>query len=381
MATNLGLTRMAEACGIPYDVLRWTQEWYVREETLREANTVIVNHHHALELARVFGGGTMSSSDGQRFPVRGKSLTGREMVIHGGQVLSSCTHLSDQHSTFGTKVIVPTAREAHYVLDDFLGNATDLPVYEHATDTHGVTLINFALFDLVGKVLSPRIRDLGNITLVRDSTPAETGRLYPHAGPLLSARWNEDLVAGCWSDLLRMAGSLKYGQATASLIVGKWSASSRQNTLAAALKEWGTLRRTIHAARYLSDPAYRRKIARQLNKGESLHALRRDLHYAQQGTIGKPLLADQTEQAWCLTVLTNSVITWVTEYYQLAVQELRATGRDVPDELLAHISPAHSENINFFGVITVDVEAELSRLDQAGWRPLRPAAPAVSMLL
>jgi hypothetical protein len=35
MATSLGLTRMAEACGIPYDVLRWTQESYVREETLR----------------------------------------------------------------------------------------------------------------------------------------------------------------------------------------------------------------------------------------------------------------------------------------------------------------------------------------------------------
>ena len=48
MATNLGLTRMAEACGIPYDVLRWTQEWYVREDTLRDANTVIVNHHHSL---------------------------------------------------------------------------------------------------------------------------------------------------------------------------------------------------------------------------------------------------------------------------------------------------------------------------------------------
>ncbi len=27
MATNLGLTRMAEACGIPYDVLRWTTPW------------------------------------------------------------------------------------------------------------------------------------------------------------------------------------------------------------------------------------------------------------------------------------------------------------------------------------------------------------------
>jgi TnpA family transposase len=381
MATNLGLARMSEACGVPYDVLAWTAEWYVREETLREANTCIVNHHHSLELAGVFGGGTMSSSDGQRFPVRGKSLTGREMTVFGGQVLSTYTHVSDQHSTFGTKVIVATTREAQYTLDDFLGNATDLPIYEHATDTHGVTLINFALFDLVGKVLSPRIRDLGRITLIRDGTPAEIARLYPHAGPLLGARWNEDLVEACWPDLLRMAGSLKYGQATGSLVVGKWSAASRQNTLAAALKEWGTLRRTIHAARYLSDPAYRRKIGRQLNKGESLHALRRDLHYAHQGTVGKPHLADQSEQAWCLTVLTNSVITWTTEYYQLAVQQLRGQGRDVPGEILAHISPAHSENVNFFGVITVDVEAELAKLDPAGWRPLRPAAPDLSLLL
>jgi len=172
-----------------------------------------------------------------------------------------------------------------------------------------------------------------------------------------------------------MAGSLKYGQATASLIVGKWSAASRQNTLAAALKEWGTLRRTLHAARYLSDPVYRRKISRQLNKGESLHALRRDLHYARQGTITKPHLTEQTEQAWCLTVLTNAVITWATEYYAKAVTELRAQGRDIGDELLSHIAPGHSDNINFFGAINVGIEAELAKL-VGGWRPLRPAQPA-----
>lgn len=53
-----------------------------------------------------------------------------------------------QWSTYGTKIIVPTAREAHFVLDDFLGNATDLPIAEHATDSHGATLIDCALFDL-----------------------------------------------------------------------------------------------------------------------------------------------------------------------------------------------------------------------------------------
>ncbi|WP_431902034.1 Tn3 family transposase [Nonomuraea sp. bgisy101] len=369
-ATNLGLTRMSEACGVSYDTLAWTQEWYVRE-TLREANTVLVNHHYKLELAKKFGGGTMSSSDGQCIPVRGKSLTARDMTIHGGRVLSTYTHVSDQWSTYGTKQIVPTTREGHYTLDEMLGNATDLPIHEHATDTHGATLVNFGLFDLVGKVLTPRMRDLGRITMLRVDTPAATNALYPHAGPLLADRWNEDLICECYPDLLRVGGSLKFGEATASLIVGKWSAASRQNTLAAALKEWRRMRRTIHAARYLSDPVYRRKISRQLNKGESLHALCRDLHYAQQGTIVRPHLQDQTEQAWCVTILTNAVITWTTEYYGMAIKELRVQVREVPDELLSFIAPGHRENIDFFGFIEVDIEAELGKLDD-GWRPLRP---------
>ncbi len=298
-STNLGLTRMADACGISYDILAWTAEWYVREETLRAANLAIIGYHQPMPLAPIFGTGTLSSSDGQRFPVRGKSLTGRDMIIHGGQVLSTYTHVTDQHTTYGTKIIVATRREAHYVLDEILGNATDIPITEHATDTHGVTLVNFGLFDLLGLQLSPRIRDLGKITLYRAVPRARVEAGYPHTGPLLTRRLNTELIAGHWDDLLRLAGSLKFGHATASLIVGKLSASGRQNALAAALKEYGALRRTIYAARYLSDPAYRRKISRQLNRGESLHALKRDLLYAHEGTVRARHLEQQTEQAWC----------------------------------------------------------------------------------
>ncbi|MGH3565747.1 MAG: Tn3 family transposase [Pseudonocardia sp.] len=370
-STNLGLTRMADACGISYDSLSWTAEWYVREETLRSANLAIINYHAKLPLAPVFGTGTLSSSDGQRFPVRGKSLTVRDMTIHGGQVLSTYTHVTDQHTTYGTKVIVATKREAHYVLDEILGNATDVPVTEHATDTHGVTLVNFGLFDLVGLQLSPRIRDLGKITLYRTGARADAEKAFPNTGPLLTRKVNRDLITAHWDDLLRLAGSLKFGHATASLVVGKLSASSRQNALAAALKEYGALRRTIYAVRYLADPVYRRKISRQLNKGESLHALRRDLLYAHEGTVRARHLDAQTEQAWALTLTTNSVIAWTTEYYGLAVQSLRRTGRHVDDELLAHISPVHSENVNFFGAIEVDIEGELAQLGPTGYRPLR----------
>lgn len=257
------------------------------------------------------------------------------------------------------------------MLDEILGNATDLPITEHATDTHGVTLVNFGLFDLLGMQLSPRIRDLGKVTLYRDGTRAAAEAQFPRAGPLLTRRLNTALIAEHHDDLLRLAGSLKFGHATASLLVGKLSASGRQNALAAALKEYGALRRTIYAARYLADPVYRRKISRQLNKGKSLHALKRDLLYAHEGAIRGRQLQAQTEQAWCLTLVTNAVIAWTTEYYGLAIESMRRTGRHVDDDVLAHISPVHSENINFFGAIEVDIDGELAQLGTTGYRPLR----------
>ncbi len=74
------------------------------------------------------------------------------------------------------------------------------------------------------------------------------------------------------------------------------------------------MRRTIYAARYLSDPDYRRRISRQLNKGESIYALKHDLIYAHEGAFRARHLEAQTEPAWCLTLATNGVIAWTTEY-------------------------------------------------------------------
>jgi len=62
-------------------------------------------------------------------------------------------------------------REATYVLDEILGNPTDLPIAEHAVDTHGQTFAAFAAFDLLGLHLSPRIRDLASLRLYRLGPP------------------------------------------------------------------------------------------------------------------------------------------------------------------------------------------------------------------
>ena len=269
-------------------------------------------------------------------------------------------------------MIAATAPESPYVLDGILGNQTDLLITEHATDTHGATLANFALFDLVDLQLSPRIRDLGKITLYRTGPRAEFTVRYPSAGHLLTRRLNEELITGMWDDLLRVAASVKGGHATAALVVGKLCSSKRQqNALAAAIKEYGALRRTVYAARYLADETYQRRIGRQLNKGENLHALKRSLAYAGEGALRRRHHEQQAEQMWCLTLATNAIVTWTTEYNGLAVTALRRAGRDVDDAVLAHIWPTHHENVHFYGTHSVDVDGELAKLGSDGYRPLR----------
>ncbi len=123
----------------------------------------------------------------------------------------------------------------------------------------------------------------------------------------------------------------------------------------------------------LADETYRRRIARQLNKGENLHALRRSLAYAGEGALRRRHHEQQTEQMWCLTLATNAIVCWSTEYHGLAVGALRRDGRQVDDEVLAHIWPTHYENVHFYGTHSVDIDGELAQLDADGYRPLRPA--------
>jgi Tn3 transposase DDE domain/Domain of unknown function (DUF4158) len=69
---NFGFARMAQMAEIPADCLAWCTTWYLREETLTAATNALVNLYHRLPLSQRWGGGTLSSSDGQRIPVAGK---------------------------------------------------------------------------------------------------------------------------------------------------------------------------------------------------------------------------------------------------------------------------------------------------------------------
>ena len=228
-ACNFGPTRMAQAARMSRQKIIWYTNWYLREETLQSAINRLVNYHFRQPLSNCWGGGTLSSSDGQRFPVPVKSRipTALPKYFGYGRGLTFYTWTSDQFSQYGSRVIPATMRDATYVLDAILDNETDLAILEHTTDTAGYTELVFALFDLLGMQFSPRLRDVGGQQLYRSAKDSR----YNTIEPLLQGRIKEGIILKQADHILRLVGSLKLGWVTASLIINKFQSYKRQSAL------------------------------------------------------------------------------------------------------------------------------------------------------
>ena len=188
---------------------------------------------------------------------------------------------------------------------------------------------------------------------------------------LLKKKLHPEYFLSQWDDLLRLAGSLKHGWVTASLLVSELHAMPKENALVRALQEYGRLIKTNFILQYLGSEKLRRQINRQLNKGEALHALRRYLFVANEAHIRKRHYDTQLNQAGCLNLVTNAIVVWNTVYMWEVIEQLRREGREINEDDISHLSPARYEHINVFGKYSFPVKEEMKRKGLRQLRSLR----------
>ena len=368
---NLGLTRMAEACTIAsLGQLAWVADWHIRDETYALALRRLVDHQQREPLAAVFGDGFASSSDGQFFRARGFGRDVGRLNAHYGDDPGSkfYTHVSDRFAPFFTKVIAATASEALHILDGLLYHQSDVAVRRHHTDGGGDSEHVFALLALLGFQFAPRIPDLKHRRLYSFAKPSA----YPTLEPLIAGRLNVALIRAHWPEILRVAASIRTGSVTASLIMRQLAAYPRQNGVAAALRELGRLERTLFTLDWIEDPELRRATGRELNKGELRNSLARAVFIHRLGEIRDRTYENQQHRASGLNLLVAAITLWNTRYLNRAIAAMRET-EDVPDHLLAHLSPLGWEHINLTGDYVWSA-ADQATENRDRLRSLRPAS-------
>lgn len=353
MGTNIRLTKMAEATpGISYRQMANTAQWRLYEDAMNKAQAVLVNVHHRQIMSSYWGDGTTSSSDGMRVQIGVSSLHADANPHYGtGKGATIYRFVSDQFSSFYTKVINTNARDAVHVIDGLLHHETELSIEEHYTDTAGYTDQVFGLTHLLGFRFAPRLRDLTDSKLFTIGKASD----FPKLEKLLRGQINTKMIRENYDDVLRLAHSIREGTVSASLIMGKLGSYARQNSLATALREMGRIEKTLFILDYISSESLRRKIQRGLNKGEAMNALARAIFFGKHGEFRERALQDQLQRASALNIIINAISVWNSVYLAKATEYKKEIGQ-FNDALLSHISPLGWEHINFLGEYNFDSE-------------------------
>ncbi len=337
--TNLGIAAMSSSVdNVTADMLQHVNQWFFGIETQNAVNATIVNYHKTLSLSSIYGSGELSSSDGQRFGVQQSSLLASFYPRYFGyydRAISLYTHTSDQYSVFSTQAISCGPREALYVLDGLLNNQTTLSPKEHTTDTHGFTEQLFALCYLLGFSFMPRLADLPDQRLYKFDKTIDMGALEP----IFEAPIDLDLIREQWDQLVRVAASLKDKVAPAHVVLHRLVNASPSDRVAKALTALGRLVKTAYLLRYISEPELRRKVQKQLNRGESRHELAKWLFFANRGVFRTGDLEEIMNKASCLSLLSNAVLVWNTIEMEKIIAKLRASGHVIDDADIALFSP------------------------------------------
>jgi len=346
MGTNIGLVKMSDATpGITYRQMANTAQWRMYDDAMKRAQATLVNYQHKQFLSSYWGDGSTSSSDGMRVQVGVSALNAEHNPHYGSEKGATIyRHVSDQYSSFYTKVINTNARDAVHVIDGLLYHETELRIDEHYTDTAGYTDQIFGLSHLLGFHFAPRIRDISELTLYSFNKPSE----YPKIEKIIKGKINLKIINENFDDVLRLTQSISEGKVSASLIMGKLGSYARQNTLATALREIGRIEKTIFLLDYISNKPLRRRIQRGLNKGEFMNALARAIFFGKRGELRERELQDQLQRASALNIIINAISVWNTAYLQKAIEHIKDSS-NIDESLLEHIAPLGWEHINFLG--------------------------------
>ncbi len=346
---NIGPYTMAQLTqGVSYNNIKQVADWYLHEDTLRQALADVVNAIARLDTIRVWGEGKTSSSDGQRFLFPQRVLQRTYSPRFGDFALEFYQFVADNYAPFYSLPIECTDRDAAYVLDGLLYHESDLPLEEHYTDTHGYTEINFAAFAMLGRRFCPRIRGLQHQWIYRIDKHQDYGLLTPliqDSNRTIHLEWIQDQ----WDRMGQFYASLETGHTTASVALKRLASFSPKNQFYRANRELGRVLKTEFILQYNSDASLRHRIQRGLLKGERLHELARAVFYGKQGKVSARDLQQQTSTASCLILILACIIYWQAQEIGRVLAQHGPDPDGIDASLLSHISPVGWDNVLLYG--------------------------------
>lgn len=358
IGSNAGLKRIQAAnADVTYDDLLYVKKRFLHVDNVRQAIVEIVNAIRRIRDPHIWGtASTGCACDSTHVACWNQNLLSHFHPRYKKQGVMIYWHVDKKAACIYSQLKTCTSSEVGSMINGYLKHDTEMNMDKTYTDTHGQSVIGFAVSHLLGFELLPRFKNIHKQKLFYPD--AKDKNLYPNLELILKDSINWKIIEENYDEVVKHMVALKKGIVEADVLIKRFNQDNDNHPVHKALTEIGKAIKTQFLCRYLEEESLRIEIHEALNVVERLNGAMSFMFYGKLGEISTNKTHDQELTVVCLHLLQVCMVYINT----LIIQEILAEPKwknALTEEDLRALTPLIYEHINPYGLFPLDLVQRL----------------------
>jgi TnpA family transposase len=361
IGSNTGLKRLSLANDdINYSDLRYVKGRYINASNIRNAIGLVVNKVFEIRNPDIWGKATTTvSCDSTHLFAWDQNLMSEWHFRYRKKGVMIYWHVDEKSLCIYSQLKDCTSSEVGSMIKGFLDHDTEMDIEKIFVDTHGQSVIGFAISKLLGFDLCPRLKAINKQKIFF----AENGDKdkYQNISPILKSCIDWKLINDNYKEVVRHIAALKLGQVSPSVMIKRFSKGNFNHPVYKALIEIGKANKTIFLCKYLSSEEFRQETNAGLNVVERLNHVMDFIFYGKLGQISTNNIVDQELSVLCLHLLQVCMVYINTLIIQEILSKPHWQNKLTLEDYRA-LTPLFSGHINPYGLFLLDLAKRIKNI-------------------
>ena len=359
IGSNTGLKRISIANDdVNYSDLRYIKKRHINSVNIRNAIRILVNNVLKIRDPEVWGEATTTvACDSTHLFAWDQNLMSEWHFRYRKKGVMIYWHVDKKSLCIYSQLKDCSSSEVGSMIKGIIDHDTDMDMNRVFVDTHGQSVIGFAVSYLLHFALYPRLKAINKQKLYYVDSGDKNK--YKNIVEILKGSINWQLIEDNYDEIVKHMVALKLGIVTPSVLIKRFSNNNYTHPVYKALVELGRANKTIFLCKYLASESLRIEVNEGLNVVERLNSVMDFIFYGKLGQIATNNIEDQELSVLCLHLLQVCMVYIKTLIIQQILSQPHWQNRFTPEDYRA-LTPLFSGHINPYGLFPLDFSKRLS---------------------
>lgn len=365
IGSNTGLKRISIANGdVNYSDLRYIKKRYINATNVRNSIRLIINNILKIRNPDIWGEATTSvACDSTKISSWDQNLINEWHHRYQGRGVMIYWHVDKKSLCIYSQLKSCSSSEVGSMIKGIIDHDTEMNMNRVFVDTHGQSVIGFAISYLLDFDLLPRLKAINKQKLYGVASGDKWK--YQYISEIIKGGINWKLIEENYNEVVKHLVALKLGIVEPDVLVKRFSNNNYEHPVYRTLLEIGKANKSIFLCKYLDSEYLRIEINEGLNVVERLNYIMDFIFYGKLGELTTNNIGDQELSILCLHLLQACIVYINTLLIQQVLSEPHWRNKLTPEDYRA-LTPLLSTHINPYGLFPIDFNQRILIYSQAG---------------